>query len=416
MKNPLIPKEMLAAVYRGKNDVRIETVPVPRIRADELLVKVAVCGVCPTDIKKIQAGTLSSPRIFGHETAGTIVKVGTKVAGFRVGDRVGLHHHVPCRKCHFCRHSAYAQCPQFQRTGITAGFEPAGGGFAEYVRVMSFVFPGIVKIPRKADFIHGAMLEPVNTVLKGIARLSLLRGDTVLVAGQGPIGLLFTRALVRAGMRVIATDLIANRRKAAFTTGATWVGTPAELDEVSNPGSRIAGMTRCLPFSPPDAVVVTVPNDAAVTQGHRLIRPSGVVLLFGHTQEGGVISVDPAAVCVREKNLVGSYSSDIRLNAKAARFCFSEIEFLKQLVTCILPLKEAAIAIKRAAGPTLSDLKIAVGTPQVPSAIVRPMIKGLIVQELAKPATKRRIRVESRRRIVKSQTASVDQLPAAKKL
>ena len=122
---------MRAVVYRGVNDLRLETVPVPRIKADELLVKVAACGVCPTDIKKIQYGTVPPPRIFGHETAGTIVRIGARVKKFREGDRVALHHHVPCLDCHACRHCAFAQCAQYKRTGITAGFEPAGGGYED---------------------------------------------------------------------------------------------------------------------------------------------------------------------------------------------------------------------------------------------------------------------------------------------
>src|ERR1700722_17072291 len=204
---------MRAVVYRGVNDLRLETIPVPRIGANELLVKVAACGVCPTDIKKIHYGTVSPPRVFGHETAGTIVRVGARVKGFRMGERVALHHHVPCLKCHACRHRAFAQCLQYKRTGITAGFEPAGGGYAEYVRVMSFVLPGVVKIPPRNTFIEGAMLEPVNTVLKAVKRLALLRGDTVLVAGQGPIGLIFTRLLTLRGMKVMASDLLEPRLK-----------------------------------------------------------------------------------------------------------------------------------------------------------------------------------------------------------
>jgi threonine dehydrogenase-like Zn-dependent dehydrogenase len=169
--------------------------PRPAHRRGELLVKVAVCGVCPTDIKKIQHGTVPPPRIFGHETAGVISKLGSGASdlGWKIGDRVALHHHVPCLDCHFCRHHAFAQCETYKRTGITAGFEPAGGGYAEYVRVMPFVLPGVVKIPAKNSFAEGAMLEPVNTVLKAVRRLSLLPGDVVLVAGQGPIGLMFTR-------------------------------------------------------------------------------------------------------------------------------------------------------------------------------------------------------------------------------
>ena len=217
---------MRAVVYRGANDLRLETVPVPRIGPDELLVRVAVCGVCPTDIKKIQYGTVPPPRIFGHETAGTIVRAGARVRQFKVGERVALHHHVPCLECHACRHHAFAQCAQYKRTGITAGFEPAGGGYAEYVRVMPFVLPGVVRIPARNSFLEGAMLEPVNTVLKAVKRLALLRGDTVLVAGQGPIGLMFTRLLALQGMRVVATDLLPTRLELAREFGAAAVYCP----------------------------------------------------------------------------------------------------------------------------------------------------------------------------------------------
>src|SRR6266496_191585 len=215
-----LPKTMRAVVYRGANDLRVETVPVPSIQSDEILVKVAACGVCPTDIKKIQYGTASPPRIFGHETAGTISRVGARLKGFRIGERVALHHHVPCLVCHACRHRAFAQCAQYKRTGITAGFEPAGGGYAEYVRVKAFVLPGVVKIPVRNSFREGAMLEPVNTVLKAINRLKLLPEDIVLVVGQGPIGLMFTRLLALRGVNVVASDLLPARLKLAKKFGA----------------------------------------------------------------------------------------------------------------------------------------------------------------------------------------------------
>src|SRR5947207_2157144 len=227
---------MRAVVYRGANDLRVETVPVPGIRADELLVKVAVCGVCPTDIKKIQYGTLPPPRIFGHETAGTIVRVGARVTKFKPGERVGLHHHVPCLKCNFCRHRAFAQCEVYKRTGITAGFEPAGGGYAEYVRVMPFVLSGVVPIPARNSFLEGAMLEPVNTVLKAVERLALLRGDTVLVAGQGPIGLMFTRLLTLRGICEIGRASCRERVDCSVVAGAKWAVSPKS--KVQSPQSR----------------------------------------------------------------------------------------------------------------------------------------------------------------------------------
>jgi L-iditol 2-dehydrogenase len=372
-----IPKNMRAVVYRGANDLRVETVPVPAIKADELLVKVAVCGVCPTDIKKIQYGTVAPPRIFGHETAGTIVRVGARVKQFRVGERVGLHHHVPCLQCHVCRHGAYAQCETYKRTGITAGFEPSGGGYAEYVRVMPFVFPGIVKIPAKNSFVEGSMLEPVNTVLKAVKRLNLLRGDSVLVAGQGPIGLMFTRLLSLRGMNVIATDLLESRLQLAKKFGAKWTQL-AESRETRVEGRRPAALDPRP--STLDAAVIAVPSDAAVAQAMQLVRGGGQVLLFAHTRRSAPVesrgasvkgeispALDPrpsaldfASICVDEKDLIGSYSSDITLQREVAKIIFSRKFDVRKLVTHEFPLEKTADAIALAATPTADSLKIVI--------------------------------------------------------
>ena len=139
---------MQAAVYRGVNDVRLETVPVPQIGAGELLLRVHTCGICGTDLKKIATGSHSVPRIFGHETAGVVAAVGQGVAEFQPGDRVVVFHHVPCGECFYCRHKTFAQCETYKKVGCTAGFEPSGGGFAEYVRVMDWIVrQGTVRIP-----------------------------------------------------------------------------------------------------------------------------------------------------------------------------------------------------------------------------------------------------------------------------
>jgi L-iditol 2-dehydrogenase len=384
----VIPKTMKAVVYRGANDLRLETVPVPRIRPDELLVRVAVCGVCPTDIKKIDYGTVPPPRIFGHETAGTIVRTGARVRRFKVGERVALHHHVPCLECHACRHHAFAQCAQYKRTGITAGFEPAGGGYAEYVRVMSFVLPGVVRIPARNSFLEGAMLEPVNTVLKAVKRLALLRGDTVLVAGQGPIGLMFTRLLALQGMKVIATDLLQTRLDLAREFGAAATSKVQSRQTAvqslkSNVQSREAGdgsqnaevsatqhATRNTqhasrppapaPRPPFDAAVIAVPSDAVVREAQALVRGGGQVLLFAHTRRGEQTALDLATVCVDEKDLIGSYSSDFRLQEEVARLVFSGKLDARRLITHQFPLAQTAAAIELAAHPTADSLKVVV--------------------------------------------------------
>jgi len=374
-----IPKTMRAVVYRGVNDLRLEVVPVPRIGANELLVRVAVCGICPTDIKKIQYGTVPPPRIFGHETAGTVVKLGGRVRGFKLGDRVALHHHVPCVACHFCRHDAFARCPQYKRTGITAGFEPAGGGYAEYVRVMDFVLPGVVKIPAKNSFAEGALLEPVNTVLKAIRRLNLFRGDVVWVAGQGPIGLMFTRLLKLRGVNVIATDLLPSRLRLAKKFGARWILTPSLVEvgthsTASNPSDTLSHLTgaerdeddstirRFTKNRGLDAAIIAVPSDAVVKQALQLVRGAGQVLLFAHTKRGVRLDIDPATVCVDEKDLLGSYSSDFTLQAEVARLVFSRRLDVRPLISHRLPLAQTAAAVQLASKPTENSLKIMVRT------------------------------------------------------
>ena len=383
---------MRAAIYRGPGDLRIERVPVPRIRPSELLVKVIVCGVCPTDIKKIQYGTVPPPRIFGHETAGVVVKMGAQVRGFTVGDRVALHHHVPCLNCHACRHRAYAQCDQYKRTGITAGFEPAGGGFANYVRVMPFVLPGVVRIPHRNSFEEGAMLEPVNTVLKAVRRLCLLPGDTVLVAGQGPIGLMFTRILCLMNVKVLATDFLDARLMLAREFGATWTLKPEDggrkaedggrrtesrgqrpIERRGNSGRRDPesapphqSSALCPPSSalrPPlsiDAAILAVPSDVALQQAIQRVRGAGQVLLFAHTKRGAMTKLDLASVCVDEKDLLGSYSADFTLQREVARLIFSRQLDVRKLITHRYPLSEAAEAVRLAAHPTAESLKVVV--------------------------------------------------------
>src|SRR5213080_1361360 len=208
----VIPTTMKAAVYHGKQDVRLETVPVPEIGRGEVLIRVHTCVICGTDLKKIATGSHSAPRIFGHETAGQIVATGEGVNKFEVGDRVMVFHHIPCGECYYCHHKVFAQCPVYKKVGATAGFEPSGGGFAEYVRVMDWIVcEGTVRIPDTVSFEQACFVEPVNTCIKGVEALRLEPGETVLVIGQGPIGIILASLALRAGARVIVSDLYEQR-------------------------------------------------------------------------------------------------------------------------------------------------------------------------------------------------------------
>src|SRR5437016_3852600 len=225
---------MRAAVYKGNGVVSVEEVPTPTIGAGELLVRVEACGICHTDLKKIEHNLLAPPRIYGHETAGVVVAAGAGVVKFRPGDRVVAFHHIPCLECFYCRRKTYAQCPVYKRVGITAGFEPAGGGFAQYVRVMDWIVDrGVEKIPEGISFERATLVEPLNTCLKAVHQCDPQPDDFVAVLGQGPIGLLFTMLVKRTGARLGVTDTIAERRRIAARCGAGFTWDPRTTDVAS---------------------------------------------------------------------------------------------------------------------------------------------------------------------------------------
>jgi L-iditol 2-dehydrogenase len=349
-----IPGVMQAAVYRGVNDVRMETVPVPQIGAGELLVRVHTCGVCGTDLKKIATGSHSAPRIFGHETAGIIVAVGEGVTSHKLGDRVMVFHHIPCRECYYCQHKVFAQCPTYKKVGVTAGYEPSGGGFAEYVRVMDWIVQrgGVVRIPDGVSFEQASFIEPVNTCLKGIETLALKRGETVLVIGQGPIGIILGTLAKRAGADVITSDLFPQRLTIAEQFGLT-----NSLDASSvNTVERVKAMTD---GRGADAVILAVAGNGLIRSAMDATRPGGRVLLFAQTQRSEAV-IDPSAVCVDEKSLLGSYSASVDLQAESADFVLNREMDLEALYSHRFPLSQAVDALELAAHPQPETMKIAI--------------------------------------------------------
>jgi L-iditol 2-dehydrogenase len=350
----VIPSTMLAAVYRGVNDVRVETVPVPAIGAGEILIRVATCGICGTDLKKVHTGSHSAPRVFGHETAGTVAAVGDGVSAFKEGDRVMVFHHIPCGACYYCRKKTYAQCAVYRKVGCTAGYEPSGGGFAQYVRVMDWIVErGVVKIPDDVPFEQAAFIEPLNTCLKAIRNLRLADDETVLVIGQGPIGILLASLALRSGAKVLTSDLYPERHGIAATFGLKHPidASRDNVVEVAHAASEGRGA---------DAVILAVGGDSLIKTAMDAARPGGRVLLFAQTQHGSA-SIDPAAVCVDEKTLVGSYSASVDVQEEGVRLAFEGYRNgydLTSLISHRFPLERAAEAIEFASHPKADSMKI----------------------------------------------------------
>lgn len=358
-----IPATMKAAVYRGVDDVRLEEVPVPEIGAGEMLVRVHTCGICGTDLKKISTGSHSAPRIFGHETSGVVAKVGAGVREYAVGDRVMVFHHIPCRECYYCHHQTFAQCATYKKVGCTAGFEASGGGFAEYVRVMDWIVQkGTVRIPDGVSFEQACFVEPVNTCLKGIETLCLQPDETVFVIGQGPIGLILAMLAKRAGARVITSDLYPARLTIANSFGLNVTLDAAKADA----GHAVRGMTE---GRGADAVILAVGGSSLIRPAMEAARPGGRVLLFAQTTRGEA-TIDPAAVCVDEKTLLGSYSASVELQEESVRFVMGREMDLERLISHRFPLERSVEALKLAAHPQPDSMKIVIqpGSAWDPSA------------------------------------------------
>ena len=346
-----LPATMRAAVYRGVNDVRMETVPVPKIGSAEMLVRVHSCGVCGTDLKKISTGSHPAPRIFGHETSGVVAAVGDGVRDYRPGDRVMIFHHIPCGQCFYCQNKTFAQCSTYKKVGCTAGFEPSGGGFAEYVRVMDWIVAhGTVRIPEDVSFEQACFVEPVNTCLKGIQAVRLRQGETVLAIGQGPIGIILSVLAKRAGATLITSDLYPERLRIGSSCGIDLTIDASRADVVTRVRELTEGRGA-------DAVILAVGGNSLIQTAMDAARPGGRILLFAQTQHGETV-IDPAAICVDEKTLLGSYSASVDLQEEAVRFVMNREMDLERLVSHRFPLSESPQALDLAAHPKPSSMKI----------------------------------------------------------
>jgi L-iditol 2-dehydrogenase len=264
-----------------------------------------------------------------------------------------VFHHIPCGSCFYCRKKVFAQCPIYKKVGATAGFEPSGGGFAEYVRVMDWVAErGVIRIPDDVTFEQASFVEPVNTCFKGVKSLNLNADDTVLVIGAGPIGIILAWLASRTGAQVISSDLFLQRLTIAKSFG---IAQTVDASQV-NPVGRVRDLTE---GRGADAVILAVGGNALIRTAVEAARPGGQVMLFAQTVHGEA-TFDPAAVCVDEKALLGSYSASVDLQDESARLVFGGEVNLESLISHRFPLSRAVEALALASNPQADSMKIVI--------------------------------------------------------
>jgi L-iditol 2-dehydrogenase len=344
---------MKAQVFRGVNQLSYEEVPLPQIDPDEVLVQVKVVGLCQSDIKKIRYPLYEPPRIFGHETAGVISAIGAQVKSWQVGQRVIVLHHIPCMHCDYCLNENYSMCDVYKNITTTAGFTPSGGGFAEYVKVPGHIVRngGLMEIPDSITFEQASFVEPTNCCMKAVKKAQIQPGQTVLVTGAGPIGLMFIMLVNYLGGRAIATDLLPSRIEKALSVGATaaFDARDPELTQKVHAATNNLGV---------DVSLLAVPSDKAFFQALDCTRKGGKILFFAEFPDELEIPINPNVIYRREIDLIGSYSSSYRLQKLSADIVFNKRIDVDALVSDRYPLSELHAAVEQAVKPGPDTYKI----------------------------------------------------------
>ncbi len=330
---------MLAVEYHSNSDVRLVERPIPAIGPGELLVRLQACGICASDVMEWYMRP-RAPVYPGHEPVGVVEAVGEGVEQFTVGQRIFVHHHVPCMVCHFCQRGSFSQCPTFRATRLDPG------GQAQYIRVPApNVQLDVLALPEDLSFEAATLIEPLACCVRGINRAQLQAGDSVLVLGAGSNGLMLAQlARQRGAVRVMIVDPIAYRRQRALDAGVDLALDPQEgalLDQIYafNDGRR------------PDIVIVTPSSIGAMREGIELAGPGGTVLLFAPLPPTEALPVSPHQLFFQEITLRTSYSAGPYETRQALDLLRSRRIRSESLITHRFALQDAAQAFQLVAKP-----------------------------------------------------------------
>jgi len=322
------------AMYYSNRDVRLEEMPVPKIGAGELLVRVHACGICGSDVMEWYRID-RVPLVLGHEIGGEVVAVGEGVTRYKVGDRISAAHHVPCNTCYYCLSGNHTVCDTLRRTN----FDP--GGFVEYLRLPVInVDRGVYLLPDTVSFEEATFVEPLACVLRGQRRAGLRPGQSVLVIGCGIAGLLHVHLARAMGAGIIAAvDVVDSRLEAARRFGAEYAvhareDVPARLRKLND--GRLA-----------DLVIVCTGSEPALAQALELVERRGTVLFFAPANSGVKLPISFNELFWRnDRTLTTSYAGSPADYAVALELLRAGTVHIKDMITHRLSLSEAGLGFQ----------------------------------------------------------------------
>ena len=326
MRKPMAP---------GMIGAEVSEVPVPRIGAGELLIEMKACGLCGTDIEKARGEYTAALPILGHEAVGIVASAGEDVVGIRKGDRIFAHHHVPCQACYYCLHGDQTACKKYRGSNIYPG------GFSEFFRVPQWNVSkgGILALPSVLGFEEASLIEPVGCCVRALDRCKVNQGDTVLVVGAGPVGILHSILLLSRGVKVMISDVSEPRLRFAEKSKVECIIDAEKQDVATEVRKRTAGRGA-------DVVITASGSSKAVLQALRSVRTGGRLCLFGVPAKGSVLDYDLSDIYNSEVLLVPSYGATDAETATALSLIAANSEKFRRVITHTFPIAEFARAVE----------------------------------------------------------------------
>lgn len=323
---------MKVAKLYSFNDIRTEDIPIPQIGPQDALIKTKACGICSGDVMSWYIEK-KAPLVLGHEPAGEIIDVGSKVVSFKKGDRVFAHHHAPCLRCRYCRRRDYVQCSTWKGSSIIPG------GISEYILIPSINLENdTIRLSEDIGFEDGTLIEPAACAVKGLKRAKIMQGDTVLVIGLGVMGLMNLLLAKEYGAgKIIGADMVKYRLNKALEFGAD------DVIDVSR--ENLHDGLRDITDGDMAELVIVGPNSIeAMLQGLKSVRPGGQALFFTPAEPGKKLLIEPNYLYFNDINIITSYSCGPADTAEAYELIKKGVISAKKLVTHRFPIEKTAEA------------------------------------------------------------------------
>lgn len=341
-------KSVILASGKGGHGLRAELVDgaEPHPGPGELIVKMAACGLCGTDLEKMRGEYTASAPVIGHEAVGTVSAVGAGVSGYGVGERVFPHHHVPDYSCYLCKAGNETMCDHYRSSNLVPG------GFSEYFAVPKWNVDrgGVLKVPAPMGFEVASLTEPLACCVRAIRKAGVKPGESVLVAGAGPVGMMHALLLKSMGARVLVSDVSEPRLRFAEKAGVGRV-----LDAKSDVPGEVTSQTG---GRGADLAIVASGSQGAILQGLRSVRKGGRVLLFGVPPRGSVLDFDISGLYNAEQTMLTSYGATEVDTEEALKVLSSRGAEFADLITRRFPLTSFQDAV--AAASTGEAMKVIV--------------------------------------------------------